>query len=171
MVKNIIPAIASTNALVSALCCNEAIKCLSWCSYGLNNYFMYMGQDGVYSRTWEYSKNPQCPVCGTESIEYKLDPDTTFGNLYKKLLNDQTLKLKDPSISTESGKTLFMAAKALRASYEENMTKPISELFESETQLRVTDRKVLGRGHARIKVVFEKGAIYVPPDEEDEDKK
>jgi len=171
VVKNIIPAIASTNALVSALCCNEAIKCLSWCSYGLNNYFMYMGQDGVYSRTWEYSKNPQCPVCGTESIEYKLDPDTTFGNLYKKLLNDQTLKLKDPSISTESGKTLFMAAKALRASYEENMTKPISELFESETQLRVTDRKVLGRGHARIKVVFEKGAIYVPPDEEDEDKK
>ena len=128
---------------------------------------MYMGQDGVYSRTWEYQKEPKCPVCGTEAIEYTLDPGTTFGNLYKKMLNDQTLKLKNPSVSTESGKTLFMASKALRASYEENLIKPISELFDSETQLKVTDTKVLGRGNAKIKVVFEKGAIYVPPDEDD----
>ena len=171
MVKNIIPAIASTNALVSALCVNEAIKVLSWCSFGLNNYFMYMGQDGVYSRTWDYQKNPQCPVCGSEPIEYRLDPGTTFGDLYTKLLNDPTLKLKKPSVSTESGTTLFMSGKALRALYEENMEKPISELFESETQLKVTDPKVLGRGNAKIKVVFEKGAIYVPPEEEDTGKK
>jgi len=169
VVKNIIPAIASTNALVSALCCNEAMKVLTWCSFGLNNYFMYMGQDGVYSRTWEYGKNPQCPVCGTEAIEYRLDPDTTFETLYAKMLNDETLKLKNPSVSTEGGKTLFMSGKALRAMYEEDFKKPIRELFESETQLKVTDPKVLGRGNARIKVVFEKGAIYVPP--EDDDKK
>jgi len=169
VVKNIIPAIASTNALVSALCVNEAIKVLSWCSFGLNNYFMYMGQDGVYSRTWEYMLNPQCPVSGSEPVEYRLDSSTTFKNLYSKMLTDPTLKLKKPSVSTEGGKTLFMSGKALRAAYEENMEKTIEELFDSETQLKVTDPKVLGRGNVKIKVVFEKGTFYVPP-VEDEDK-
>jgi ubiquitin-activating enzyme E1 C len=41
--KNVIPAIASTNALIAAVATNEVFKILSGCNPQLNNYFLYKG--------------------------------------------------------------------------------------------------------------------------------
>lgn len=54
VVKNIIPAVASTNALVSAACCNEAFKILTGCNHRLDNYMQFMGQTRVSVSTFEY---------------------------------------------------------------------------------------------------------------------
>ena len=162
VVKNIIPAIASTNALISAVCVNECFKALTWASIGLNNYFMFMGQDGVYSRTFEYKKNPQCPVCGNEPQYYDFDPNQTFEKLYLKILNDDVLKLKDPSISTDQGETLYLGGKMSKF-YKENMQKKVKDLLEDKCALTVTD-KVLGKSAVKIKITFKEGALYIPPE-------
>lgn len=74
VVKNIIPAIASTNAIVAASCCNEAFKIATGSNPnlgypGTNNYMMYSGDDGVYTYTFEHEKKPDCPVCGNLARE------------------------------------------------------------------------------------------------------
>lgn len=65
VVKNIIPAIASTNAVIAASCCNEAFKIATSCNPYLNNYMMYTGNDSVYTYTFEHQKKEDCPVCST----------------------------------------------------------------------------------------------------------
>jgi len=86
VVKNIIPAIASTNALISAACVNEAFKYLSGTSQRLNNYMMYMGgkTTGINAELFRYVQNPSCKVCH-DVIIYKLAPSTPFGEIVKKL--------------------------------------------------------------------------------------
>ncbi|KDD71603.1 hypothetical protein H632_c4707p0, partial [Helicosporidium sp. ATCC 50920] len=41
--KNIIPAIASTNAFVAAICALETLKIVTLCSKGMDNYLMCVG--------------------------------------------------------------------------------------------------------------------------------
>ncbi|XP_055388896.1 NEDD8-activating enzyme E1 catalytic subunit-like [Condylostylus longicornis] len=57
VVKRIVPAVASTNALIAAMLVSEALKISTYCGPVLNSYLMYMGQSGVYTYTFPFAKN------------------------------------------------------------------------------------------------------------------
>ena len=85
VVKNIIPAIASTNAIVAASCCNEAFKIATNTNPFLgypetDNYMMYTGDDSVYTYTFEHQKKDDCPVCGAGNVARPLpvNPNITL---------------------------------------------------------------------------------------------
>ena len=87
VVKNIIPAIASTNAVIAASCCNEALKVATSCNPYLNNYMMYTGNDSVYTYTFEHQRKEDCPVCGNLASDYEADPTWTLQDFIDALLD------------------------------------------------------------------------------------
>ncbi|KAJ1549736.1 hypothetical protein HK096_010739, partial [Nowakowskiella sp. JEL0078] len=87
VVKNIIPAIASTNAIIAASCANEAFKLLSNCAETIDNYMMYAGDSGVYTYTFQLDKKPNCTVCGSSHIKIEIDPRKTLEDLIDLLID------------------------------------------------------------------------------------
>merc|ERR1711935_747233 len=85
VVKRIIPAIASTNALISAALVQEAIKITTYCGPILSNYMMYMGGTGVYTHTFVYEKKDGCLVCGGAELTLTRAPESTLQELLDAL--------------------------------------------------------------------------------------
>jgi len=81
VVKNIIPAIASTNATIAAACCNECIKVLSYIAPTVENYMMYMGKVGLNISTFELAQLSSCFVCNSRPIPLQLSRLTTVSAL------------------------------------------------------------------------------------------
>merc|ERR1719253_2217001 len=138
VVKNIIPAVASTNAIVSAVCVNEAMKVLSFCSQSLNTYMMYMGSDGVHSLSFVYEKKETCPVSSSRTQTLALPATTTLNALLQQLCEGD-FRLKAPSVTSASTTLYMRKPKALEKATRPNLDKPLAELMASGEELVVTD--------------------------------
>jgi ubiquitin-activating enzyme E1 C len=144
VVKNIIPAIASTNAIVAASCCNEAFKLATSTNPflgapGTNNYMMYTGDDSVYTYTFEHLKKDDCPVCGNLAKPLDADPNMTLGELVDRFAERTEAQLKKPSVRSEA-KTLYMQfPPSLEESTRVNLEKKLSELLTNKEEITVTD--------------------------------
>jgi ubiquitin-activating enzyme E1 C len=131
--KNIIPAVASTNATVAAACALEAFKLLTACAQSLDNYWMFMGNDGLYAPAERLERNPQCLACGHTSVARPLSVSrgATLQSLIDSLRAEPTLQLTAPSLTSAAAGHLFMARPpALRAATEANLTRTLGELFQ-----------------------------------------
>jgi len=139
VVKNIIPAIASTNAIIAAAEANEAFKIATYAANGLNNYMMYNAVSGIYSYTFPYERKEACAVCGNSSSTYEVSPDIKLEEFMELLAKDPKYQLKKPSIRGP-GKSLYMQApRALQEATKANLDKTLRELIEEEDVLDITD--------------------------------
>ncbi|KAJ3136092.1 hypothetical protein HDU90_003495 [Geranomyces variabilis] len=140
VVKNIIPAIASTNAIVAASCATEAFKIATNCATYMNNYMMYVGEQGVYTYTFELQKKDDCPVCGAVAIKIDVPADSTLQDLIDLLMERKDIRLKAPSLRTGRGSLYMQAPRALRDATAPNLVKPLRELLEDGGEVTVTDQ-------------------------------
>ncbi|CRK35177.1 hypothetical protein BN1708_006677 [Verticillium longisporum] len=131
VVKNIIPAIASTNAIIAAACCNEAFKLASSAAPPLGmeeNYMMYSGNDSIYTYTFKHEKKDDCPVCGQQARPLEVKPTMTLQELVDSLAVRPEAQLKKPSLRGE-GKTLYMQfPPSLEEKTRPNLEKTLEEL-------------------------------------------
>lgn len=154
VVKNIIPAVASTNAIIAATCVNECVKILSFSSQTLNTYMMYMGATGVYSHTFVYERKEDCCVCTAAVRKMTVDKNMTLNQLMQQLIVGD-LRLKAPSITTGSGSTLYMQKPvALEETLRPNLDKTMASLVKDGEELSVTD-PILESINLTISIRFE----------------
>ncbi|RKP13279.1 hypothetical protein BJ684DRAFT_22839 [Piptocephalis cylindrospora] len=144
VIKNIIPAIASTNAIIAAACTVEALKLLTSTAPYLDNYMLYTGDQGVYTYTFQHQRKEDCPVCGPggASREVKVDPSWTLEDWMDDLKHNPQIQLSKPSLRVE-GRNLYMQAPPfLEKVTRPNLYKEMRRLVQEGEEVIVTDARL-----------------------------
>lgn len=128
VIKNIIPAIASTNAIIAAACTQEAFKIATSTAPYLNNYMMYAGNEGVYTFTFDYEKRPDCPVCGGVARSVQMAHEDTLGRLVELLRELPDIQCKRPTISSPNGPLYYAVPDALEQATRPNLERTFRSL-------------------------------------------
>lgn len=146
VVKNIIPAIASTNAIIAASCCNEAFKIATGSNPYLaqmpdrDNYMMYSGNDGIYTYTFSHQQKEDCPVCGNKARDLTVDRDWTLEEFMDSLAERAEAQLKKPSVRTAEGKSLYMRSpQSLELKTRHNLEKKLKDLIQDGDEVAISD--------------------------------
>jgi len=152
VIKNIIPAIASTNALVAAACTLEALKIATTISSHLKTYMMYNGGYGLYTFTFEYQKKPDCPVCNSRVFAYKVQPHTVLRDFLETLLVERNFK--QPSIRCNEKSIYFSQPPSLAAATRENLDKCMDELVKSGDIFNISDPSMPQSFNLKLEIIF-----------------
>lgn len=148
-----------TDDLPIASCCNEAFKIATSSAAYLNNYFMLIGTDGVYSFTFEHQKREDCPVCGGQALDVTINKEWTLERLIEMLIERQDVcvrsvipstpscadigpheysQVKKPSLATATKQLYFQAPPQLEELTRPNLEKKVSELVKEGDYITVT---------------------------------
>ncbi|KAJ6725417.1 UBIQUITIN-ACTIVATING ENZYME E1 [Salix purpurea] len=128
VVKNIIPAIASTNAIVSAACTLETLKLVSGCSKTLSNYLTYNGVEGLHIKVTEFVKDKDCLVCGP-GVLLELDTSVTLQKFIDMLEEHPKLLLSKASVRHQATNLYMQAPQVLEEMTRSNLNLPLFELM------------------------------------------
>lgn len=147
VVKNIIPAIASTNAIIAAACCNEAFKIATNAGQMLGaeeNYMQYSGDKGLYAYTFKHEQRTDCPLCGDQPKNLELDVNSTVQDVVEKLMADH--QLKKPSLTANKKSVYVQNIASLERSTRPNLEKRMTVFVGEGDELLVTDMSLNGVG-------------------------
>lgn len=102
VIKNIIPAVASTNACIAAICSSEVFKLATSCSQLLNNYIVFNQADGIYTYIFEAEKKQECLACNRSAPKYLEFKETDkLQDVIDFLCNHMDYQMRSPAITTQ----------------------------------------------------------------------
>ena len=140
--KNIVPAVASTNAIIAAACANEALKMISSMAGNIDNYMMYNGNQGCYASTYKLDKLRTCPVCGAPvPLNLTFKATSLLSDLVEELAQHPQLRAQKPILRTNTTppKTLYAShPPALMQATKENLSRPLKDLLQSGTEVTIS---------------------------------
>lgn len=146
VVKNIIPAVASTNAVIAAICATEVFKIATSCAIAMNNYLVFNDVDGIYTYTYEAEKKDNCLACSQvpQTLTIKDPNKMKLKDLIEILCESASFQMKNPGLTTSIGgknKTLYMSTiKSIEEKTRENLNKSLVELgLQNHSEIMVAD--------------------------------
>jgi ubiquitin-activating enzyme E1 C len=137
--KNIVPAIASTNAIIAASTTSEALKIATSCNPYLENYMMYAGEEGVYAYTFNAKQKPDCPVCGNLARKIVVDPGASLKSFIESLGELAETQLKKPSLRTEEKRLYQRFPPQLEEQTRCNLRLKLRELISDGQEIAISD--------------------------------
>ena len=153
VLKRIIPAVASTNAVIAGSCALEALKLASNISRPMQNYLNFSNVDGICFSVVNLERDPECLVCGNnQALTYQVAHSQTLNQFIEEL--KQKYHLRNPSVKTSD--SLLYEINALIPQMEQqsraNLRKTLSELkMREDSELLVADESLLKPILLRIK--------------------
>ncbi|XP_055337995.1 NEDD8-activating enzyme E1 catalytic subunit-like [Paramacrobiotus metropolitanus] len=129
VVKHIIPAVASTNAVVAAICASEVFKIASSMYSPVSNFLSFNDVDGIYTNTFQMERNPDCLACSQMSVTFDVDFTKTLGDFIESLKVNPKFQMRNPAVTASiEGKqrTLYMAS--LEQQTKGNLEKTLYDL-------------------------------------------
>ena len=145
VIKNVIPAIASTNSLIAAATVMEVIKIWTGFSKRLDNYFMYMGHEGLYSSTMQMDKLDNCKTCSKHVQIVKVEENEIWKSIFERIIQTSGIKANQEYDVFHKADYIYSATKE-----ENGDLKCISKLDENKTL-----KELLEKNEIDIKAVFQ----------------
>lgn len=144
VLKSIIPAVSTTNSIISGICSIEVIKLITGNYKVLNDFFYLSIDNSIYNHTFKTERRSNCSVCAKISIQLDVSPNNTLQELVTILKKEPNLWLKSPGISTfieGQQKTLYMPnIPSLEKATSSNLPKPLKDLgLSNNSEIYVTD--------------------------------
>lgn len=105
VLKNIIPAVASTNAVIAAACATEVFKMATSCYGTFNNNMVFNDSDAIYTYIFEAERKDDCLGCTNVPRSVAVDdPNSmTLENLIKYLCDSAEFQMKNPGMRRSIG--------------------------------------------------------------------
>ncbi|KAI1297883.1 Nedd8-activating enzyme E1 catalytic subunit [Halotydeus destructor] len=139
VIKNIIPAVASTNAIVASVCATEVFKVATSCFTPMNNYMVFNDSHGIYSYTYEAERKENCLVCSQVPQTLTFGSSSKLADIIDHLVNSNEFQMKNPGITTTfkdgHNRTLYIqTVPSIEERTRPNLKKTLEELHLCDGQ-------------------------------------